>query len=73
MLGTERDADAAANLDQVLGDAEGSIQRLDDVARDLLGVRRAGIGQQDSELVAAESSDSVVRAERIAQTRSDLL
>ena len=57
----DRDADRSADHEVLAGDGEGHLERLDDPARD--GVRPAEpvlVGQQQRELVAAESRGEVV-------------
>jgi len=62
--GDRRDADAG-------GDRRDHVERLDvlqDPRGDGGGIREAGVGEEDRELVAAEPRDDVVAADRLCRT-----
>src|SRR5436309_15622617 len=73
MFRTEGDADAAADVDRDVGDAERSIEGRQQLARHLLGTHGAGTVQEYGEFVAAQARDRVLSLEHIAEARADLL
>ena len=73
MCGRDRNADACADVERLAFERERLLERSEHLLRDTCRAGLVGAGQQDRELVAAETRDRVRRAQARREARSDLL
>src|SRR5213594_2740386 len=69
----DRDADGRADVERLAFERERLLERSEHLLRDACRAGLVGAGQQDRELVSAETRDRVRRAQARREARSDLL